>query len=99
MTTEQAYIEGFVKRASEYGFSRNEAIELLKSAGPVAAPHVNDLGAALATKGSGGGPTYSGGIETMPLKTRQALRLPAAPATMNPQQMAASQNDLGRFTR
>ena len=32
MTTEQAYIEGFVKRASEYGFNENEAVELLKSA-------------------------------------------------------------------
>ena len=29
-TQEQAYIEGFVKRASEYGFSYNEAINLLK---------------------------------------------------------------------
>jgi len=28
---QQAYIEGFVKRASEYRFSRNEAIELLKT--------------------------------------------------------------------
>lgn len=31
---EQAYINGFVKRASEYGFSAQEAIELLKSASP-----------------------------------------------------------------
>jgi hypothetical protein len=29
-TQQQAYIEGFVKRASEYGFSEAEAIELLK---------------------------------------------------------------------
>lgn len=32
MTTEQAYIEGFVKRASEYGYSTNEAINILKEA-------------------------------------------------------------------
>ena len=32
MTTEQAYIEGFVKRASEYGFSETEAEVLLKKA-------------------------------------------------------------------
>ena len=32
MNTEQAYIEGFVKRASEYGFSESEATELLKTA-------------------------------------------------------------------
>jgi acyl carrier protein len=31
-TQQQAYIEGFVKRASEYGFSEAEAVELLKSA-------------------------------------------------------------------
>lgn len=29
---EQAYIEGFVKRASEYGFSESEAVEILKQA-------------------------------------------------------------------
>lgn len=32
MNTEQAYIEGFVKRAAEYGFTDKEAIELLKEA-------------------------------------------------------------------
>ena len=32
MNTEQAYIEGFVKRASEYGFSQAESAELLKTA-------------------------------------------------------------------
>ena len=30
MTSEQAYIEGFVKRASEYGLDTNQVIELLK---------------------------------------------------------------------
>jgi hypothetical protein len=34
-TQQQAYIEGFVKRAAEYGLSQNEAIELLKSSGVV----------------------------------------------------------------
>jgi len=33
MTNEQAYINGFVKRAAEYGFNENEAIALLKNAG------------------------------------------------------------------
>ena len=32
MNTQQAYITGFVKRASEYGFNENEALELLKEA-------------------------------------------------------------------
>jgi len=35
MNTQQAYIEGFVKRASEYGFSEDEAISLLKQAAPI----------------------------------------------------------------
>jgi hypothetical protein len=33
MTTQQAYIDGFVKRASEYGFSETQISNLLKSAG------------------------------------------------------------------
>ena len=31
---EYAFVEGWVKRASEYGLSYNEAIQLLKSAAP-----------------------------------------------------------------
>ena len=33
MNTEQAFAEGFVKRASEYGYGKNEAEEILKQAG------------------------------------------------------------------
>jgi hypothetical protein len=33
MTTQQAYIDGFVKRASECGYSESEAVELLKNSG------------------------------------------------------------------
>jgi kynurenine formamidase len=33
MTTQQAYIEGFVKRANEYGFSEEAANILLKESG------------------------------------------------------------------
>lgn len=32
MNTEQAYLEGFVKRAAEYGFDENEATAFLKYA-------------------------------------------------------------------
>lgn len=32
MKTQQAYVEGFVKRAAEYGFSKNEAVKILKQA-------------------------------------------------------------------
>ena len=37
MTTDEAYIEGFVKRAAEYGFSEVEAVEILKRAAEKAA--------------------------------------------------------------
>ena len=30
MYTQQAYINGFIKRANEYGYTDNQAIELLK---------------------------------------------------------------------
>jgi hypothetical protein len=32
MTTEQAYVDGFVKRAAEYGFNESEAMNILKQA-------------------------------------------------------------------
>jgi hypothetical protein len=36
MNTEQAYIKGFLKRATEYGYSEKEAIEILnKTAAPM----------------------------------------------------------------
>ncbi len=95
MNTQRAYINGFVKRASDYGLTQAQAFELLKQAAPPPPQHANGLGAALATKAKGPvGPTYSGGIETMPAATRQSLRLPAAPAAP-PQH----NNDLGMFTR
>jgi hypothetical protein len=34
MSTQQAYINGFVKRASGYGLDQNQAVELLKQAEP-----------------------------------------------------------------
>jgi hypothetical protein len=37
-TQEQAYIEGFVKRANEYGFNDEEAFEILKEAAKKGAP-------------------------------------------------------------
>jgi hypothetical protein len=43
MNTQQAYIEGFVKRASQYGFSYNEAISLLKQAALTGDQHKLDI--------------------------------------------------------
>lgn len=53
MTTQQAYIEGFVKRASEYGYSEDQAVDILKEASrnvynleqQRASPFMNILGA------------------------------------------------------
>lgn len=35
MNTQQAFVNGFIKRASQYGYSEQEAIELLKNSGVV----------------------------------------------------------------
>jgi len=37
-TQQQAYIQGFVKRASEYGYSQEEAVNILKKATAADAP-------------------------------------------------------------
>lgn len=84
MTAQQAYINGFVKRASEYGLNHNEAISLLKSALDPA--HRNGLGAALSTPAKGKpqqfmGPTNQG-YERMHPADRASLRLPTPPAPL-----------------
>jgi len=38
MNTQQAYINGFVKRAAEYGYNRQEALEIYKQATAADAP-------------------------------------------------------------
>ena len=45
MDTQQAYINGFVKRAADYGYSEDQAIELLKSAVDAASPAGFDMSA------------------------------------------------------
>jgi hypothetical protein len=64
-TQEQAYIEGFVKRASEYGFSYNEAIELLKSATAADAPALQNYT-----------PTFEEGIRNVQGNLRNAISHP-----------------------
>jgi hypothetical protein len=79
---QQAYINGFVKRASEYGLTHNEAIELLKKASPKVSPEQMNtrslapgaLTAAQAGKGSGG--LFPGGARDMSAAQLKALRLP-----------------------
>lgn len=44
MNNQEAYINGFVKRAAEHGYSADEAINLLKQSGII-----NDIGSRLAT--------------------------------------------------
>lgn len=43
MSAQQAYIEGFVKRAVEHGFSQNEAMYILKQANTVNYPPSTDV--------------------------------------------------------
>jgi hypothetical protein len=45
MNTEEAYFEGFVKRASEYGYSEEEAVEIYKTAkiGPWSADQAGNM--------------------------------------------------------
>ena len=61
---EQAYIEGFVKRASEYGFSQDEAISLLKSATAADAPALQVP------------PTFAQGLNNVKGNLLNALRNP-----------------------
>jgi len=82
---QQAYISGFVKRASEYGYSEAQAIELLKQAAPGLvtggssnlAPHINETGAALSTKAKGATRAgFGGGYENMTPEIKKNLGLP-----------------------
>jgi len=80
-TQEQAYINGFVKRANEHGYSEEQALWILKGAADaqVVPPQVvNDLGRGLSTLDPEGdtGVTWTGGSETMPEHVRVALGLP-----------------------
>ena len=58
MNTEQAFVEGFVKRASEYGYGKNEAEEMLKQASRD--QFIRDLVAALIKKPRTAFPKYYG---------------------------------------
>lgn len=64
-TTEQAYINGFVKRASEYGVDQHTAIELLKSAGLLS----ELVGQAKLKK-------HAGSFPIRPAKVRKGLKQP-----------------------
>jgi len=64
-TQEQAYINGFVKRASEYGFGYNEAVELLKSATAADAPALQNYT-----------PTFEEGIHNVQGNLRNAISHP-----------------------
>jgi len=56
MTTQQAYIEGFVKRAASYGYNQQEALYILKQASPET---LNMSPAALSAEQAGQGPMHT----------------------------------------
>lgn len=68
-TQEQAYINGFVKRAMEYGFSEREAVEILKQSALVGDQHKLDV-------------DKDGKIEASDLKTLRARKSVAKVAAM-----------------
>jgi hypothetical protein len=103
MTTEQAYIEGFVKRAADYGYSQEEALNILKQASPET---LAMSPGALTAAQAGQGPVHQVapappiGVSAISPEMSRKLRIPI-PATQPQMPAVAPQhnNDLGMFTR
>ena len=115
MSTQQAYINGFVKRAAVYGYTPEQAWSLLKSAGPVESPTSLQMNPGAVGYGqAGSGPAHSvapdpgSGVSAISPEMAKKLRIPipippaqqAAPVpAMAPAVDPVHMNDLGRFTR
>ena len=91
---EQAYIEGFVKRAAEYGFNESEAINFLKQAAegtmtPNELPPYPNFGAAVqnapytSPSRPSGSPYGSGGTVYQPFKKQMPVFNPGATNTLS----------------
>jgi hypothetical protein len=78
MNTEQAYINGFVKRAAEYGFNEREAIKLLKQSGIADAPAYQ------------ANPTLSEGLHNAVGNIRKAVQQPNSINPINASLMTGS---------
>lgn len=95
MNTRQAYINGFVKRAMEHGFSEAEAMDILKQAVDNDSIHQAGQRSYLAAPAAEH-PVVPAPPTGVPAWTDPKARKPAAAAkpAINP----AHLNDLGRFT-
>jgi hypothetical protein len=102
-TEEQAYINGFIKRANEYGLSELQAIELLKQAGPnqneaMVQPNQRSYSNA-AVAPHAVNPAPPTGVPAVPLEALDSRnRKPAIAPKVMPRVNPAALNDLGRFT-
>jgi hypothetical protein len=88
MNTQQAYIEGFVKRANEYGYSAQKALELLKQAEP-AAPVIGGTSASTGGTPAPAKPGFLQGIKNTFKKV-----LPGIPTSVG--NTAAGYDDLAK---
>jgi hypothetical protein len=84
---EQAYINGFVKRAGEYGLSRGEAIELFKSASPETL--AMSPGARTAAQAAGNplkkvAPAPPDGVSAASAADTKKYKLPSTPSSTAP---------------
>jgi hypothetical protein len=83
MTTEQAFIEGFVKRANQHGLSDQQAIELFKEASPVADETLRTAPGAVPVGKAGNNPLKSvkpaaaPGVSNITEKESKRLNIPA----------------------
>ncbi len=75
MTNEQAYIEGFVKRASEYGYREAEALDALEKLADYSTN--NDINTSIQTQNANfGKPSGSMGVVDFPIKDSPRQRRP-----------------------
>lgn len=103
MNTQQAYINGFVKRANEYGLNTSEALHILKQASPeTLAMSPGALTAAQAGRGPVHpvAPAPPVGVSAISPQMAKKLRIPVPPAQQPAPAVAPEHNnDLGMFTR
>ena len=103
MNSQQAYIEGFVKRAGEYGYSQQEALNFLKQASPeTLAMSPGALTAAQAGQGvvHPVAPAPPAGVSAISPEMARKLRIPIPAAQQQAPAVAPQHNnDLGMFTR
>lgn len=84
MTNQEAYVNGFVKRAAEYGFNDFEAIELLKSASPetlAMSPGARTYAQTANNPARAVAPAPAAGVSAASAAQAKKYRLPSVPAS------------------